>query len=88
MSVLGDWGDEGAGEEKLLIIAQYPILLYERLRLKRSYAAGFTAMLSTSAQYPMPNPQSPVASPHCPLSPKGPRSSPIPRDKYAKNTKK
>ncbi|MEH2241221.1 hypothetical protein [Nostoc sp.] len=32
---------------------QCPILLYERLRPKRSYAAGFTTTLSTSAQGPM-----------------------------------
>jgi hypothetical protein len=58
--------------------AQCPILLYERLRPKRSYAAGFTTYLgsgsiersrdarheslSTSAQCPMPNVQCPSSS--------------------------
>ncbi|MEH1891608.1 MAG: hypothetical protein V7K92_19865 [Nostoc sp.] len=34
---------EEAGEEELLIINPCPIQLLERLRPKRSYAAGFTA---------------------------------------------
>ncbi|MEH1835768.1 MAG: hypothetical protein V7L29_27875 [Nostoc sp.] len=52
----GDEGDEEAeGKEIIFHSPPCPILLYLGLRPKRSYAAGFTTPLSTSAQYPMPH---------------------------------
>lgn len=43
---MGRWGENFTPP---LLHSQCPILLYERLRPKRSYAVGFTAPLSTSA---------------------------------------
>jgi len=57
---VGNEGAEGAGGAGGEISNECPILLYERLRPKRSHAAGFTTSLSTSAPCPMPHAQFPI----------------------------